>query len=36
MVGMEDRKSFGPIIIYQADVFSILMEGVLFPFISIL
>jgi hypothetical protein len=34
MVGI-DGKSFGLIIIYQANIFSILMEGVLFPLISI-
>ena len=34
MVGM-DGKSFGLIIIYRANVFSVLMEGALFPLISI-
>jgi hypothetical protein len=34
MVGM-DGKSFGLIIIYWANVFSVLIEVVLFPLISI-
>jgi hypothetical protein len=33
MVGM-DGKSFGQIIIYRANVFSVLMEVVLFPWHS--
>jgi hypothetical protein len=34
MVGM-DGKSFGLITIYQANIFSVLIESALFPLISI-